>query len=309
MPTTLILDDFTGTSLDPAWTRHGVTSSQETWNNPGLTVSSLLNQGYLRPAPSGDFSVEIKVTISDTSHMFGPWILDANGNGIGGTWYTNPAAALVTSISAYGYSGTFAQVGSAQSTGRIRITKTGTSYTVAYSTNDGATWTAESPAITWAGTPTAVGFGAYYLTQATISATEFKVSSPGGSAPTGSLAATTPRATASLAGAYTAPAAPNGNLAAVTPRATVSLAGSYLSTATGSLAATAPRVAAALSGSYSGTTGTDTANLLNGRDRQASGYVTVTVPVVAVPGHLVVGERKDKARPLPTPTMVNGRPT
>lgn len=54
---------------------------------------------------------------------------------------------------------------------------------------------------------------------------------------------------------------------------------------------------------------TDTTNALNGRDRRGAATVEIDVPVAALPPGLSYGSRRDVARALPTPDLVNGRPT
>lgn len=308
MPTTLILDDFTGTSLDPAWSRHGgVTTTQETWNNPGLTVTNLAqNEGYLRSAPSGDFTVELDMTLTDTAHMMGPVILDDNGNGIGATWYTNPAAALVISVSNYSYGGSFAQVGTTQSAGRLRITKAGTTYTVAYSADNGATWTAETSALTWTGTPTQIGALATYLTQGSVKLIEFKV------AQTPTTTTVSPPAATATAATPVVTVAADAVVAAVAAGATASATAPSVSTVPLAVTVTAPAAQATASApvpQVSLLAQTDTTNRLNGRIRGGYGLATYDPGVAATPSTLVLGKRVDKAIPLPTPDLVNGRPT
>lgn len=69
--------------------------------------------------------------------------------------------------------------------------------------------------------------------------------------------------------------------------------------------ATATAHAPVVVGVYS--SATDTTNLAGGRVREATGAVTITRPVEAVP--VSVGTRVDKALAYPAPTMVDGRPT
>lgn len=75
----------------------------------------------------------------------------------------------------------------------------------------------------------------------------------------------------------------------------------------GTLSATLPRLTASLTGTY--VVGTDTSNRDWARRRGGIGLVTVEVPVAPVPPTRTRAPRVTKAVPLPTPTMVDGRPT
>lgn len=69
-------------------------------------------------------------------------------------------------------------------------------------------------------------------------------------------------------------------------------------------------IAVALDGGiFDAPTGTDTTNAASGRIREGVGTMTLTPPVAPVPPGLGYGHRVDKAVALPTPTLVDGRPT
>lgn len=56
--------------------------------------------------------------------------------------------------------------------------------------------------------------------------------------------------------------------------------------------------------------GTDTSNPLTGRTRTSlPAAVVVAYPIAPVPASLTLGYKYDKAVALPTPDMVDGRPT
>jgi hypothetical protein len=79
--------------------------------------------------------------------------------------------------------------------------------------------------------------------------------------------------------------------------------------ASGDLSIVLDAPAVALSGTYTGTSPTDTTNALNGVIFGGGGYLTWTPAVAAPPATLVLAVKVDKAVALPTPTMVDGRPT
>lgn len=76
---------------------------------------------------------------------------------------------------------------------------------------------------------------------------------------------------------------------------------------TGTLNAVLPKLTASLTGTY--VVGTDVSNRDWARRRGGMGLVTVEVPVAPVPPTRTRAPRVTKAVPLPTPTMVDGRPT
>lgn len=170
-------DDFSGGSLGAGWVRRGVVAGDETWG-ANLTVSLAHGEGYYRELPDGigsDFIVEAQIDLGNHGVMSGPWILNDSGFGVGATLYNNPSGLLVTSISSYDYGSSFQSLGVLLvDPVRFRLTKSGTSYTAAYSTDGGGSWTSETPALTWAGPPTRVGFGSWFSGQ-TITISDFLV--------------------------------------------------------------------------------------------------------------------------------------
>lgn len=176
------VDTFPGSSLDAAWSRRNVTTGDETFLSPGLRVNAFAaGDVYYRNAPAGDFSIELEFTAKSAGAiMMGPVIIDNSGNGVMGSTYTAPTGTLVLSMSAYSYGSTFQNAGGSMSTaGRVRLTKSGSNYTVAYSTNGGSSWSSESPNLAPSFTPTRVGFaGMAYGGDGTITAVEFKINEP-----------------------------------------------------------------------------------------------------------------------------------
>lgn len=132
----------------------------------GVYVSTLsAGEGYLTPCPSGDFEVIALVsrTIPISDRMIGPWIVDsATGHGVLGSWYSSPQSWLTLRSTGWTYTGGFTQgsnVNMPQATTALKLRKSGTNYYTSYSLDYGATWSAETPAQAWTGTPTHMGFG------------------------------------------------------------------------------------------------------------------------------------------------------
>lgn len=166
-------DDFTGASLDAKWTRHNLTSGDETydttdngWLVTTVPASGSADRQYHQAAPAGDFTIIMSQTIHSTSGgagtMVGPMIIDSSGNGIGFTPY-NDNNAYFWNLSSYAYSST----GPSQLWGYwdhmtgmkhwIRIRKSGTTYYASVS-RDGHRWSPEI-STTWGGTVDRIGFG------------------------------------------------------------------------------------------------------------------------------------------------------
>lgn len=160
-------DDFFD-ALPDGWAKRDTTAPTpptwgETYHADRLEVTGFVaGRAYLRPAPAeADFQLIVKMRRDVGGHMYGPIAVDDAGDGVIGSWYSSPASWLTLRSTGWGYSGGFTQ-GATESTPTgvhwLRLTKSGTSYTTAYSLN-GIAWSAETPALTWTGTPTKVGIG------------------------------------------------------------------------------------------------------------------------------------------------------
>lgn len=155
-------------ALGPSWTRRQVTSGDETWGPTGLEVDLVAGDYYFRPIPAGDVTiVALMERTTQAGSFIGPAVVDDVGTGIMSTFYHNPAGLITVLLATYTYagSGNFngPLAGSASMPAgahAIRLRKQGTNYYSSYSTDYGATWSAE--VTPWAGTsivPTRMGFG------------------------------------------------------------------------------------------------------------------------------------------------------
>lgn len=163
-------DHFTGPP-DARWNRVGYVAADEQYAMGGgtwLQVDTPRGAAnyYYQAAPAGDFTVVMKaILVKPITVMWGPLILDSSGNGVGAITYDNPDSVLVIPVSAGSYGGTYQNragpIHAAASVGLpiwYRLNKTGTAYKASASTN-GVIWRAWTPTITFATTPTRIGFG------------------------------------------------------------------------------------------------------------------------------------------------------
>jgi hypothetical protein len=145
----------------------------------GVQQAFSAGEAYLTPCPSGDFEVVALASRSATigGRMIGPMILDASGNGVQASWYDAPASYLTLKVSAWGYGSAFQQgptTSMPSSTTALRLRKSGTNYYTSYSTDYGATWSSETPALAHATfTPTQMGFGSILGAAQTVKLHEF----------------------------------------------------------------------------------------------------------------------------------------
>jgi hypothetical protein len=179
-------DAFSGPALSSEWTRQTITSSHETLDSSGMDLDVIgAGEGYYKSlaslglTASDDFTVEVEFGKSSTAAMIGPWILDDSGTGVQASNYSNPNALLTLRASSWGYGGSFAQgVAGNVNPCRLRLRKQGTSYYSSRSVDGGATWSVETTAFTWTGTPTRVGFGSILNSAALTNIKPFKVTKP-----------------------------------------------------------------------------------------------------------------------------------
>jgi hypothetical protein len=180
-PDGTVYDDFTGASLDAAWTRRNYTSGAETYqvgiDGSWIRISSAgraAGDGYLRSS-NGDGTYACKLYWRNYgSAVPGPGLalVDSAGSGVILAPYSSPIGMLLLALTTYSsYGGSFVQAGQpnqhasnalpavATMTDRIvwlYIRKSGTSCFGAYSF-DGVMWSPESEAFTWSGTMNRVG--------------------------------------------------------------------------------------------------------------------------------------------------------
>jgi hypothetical protein len=162
-------DHFAG-PLDPAWTRRNVAAVNESFDATATVLTSSFQAGpsdtqYLKPAPSGDFSIKMKMSVTGPATMLGPVILAANGDGVGASGYSDGHSYLWQMVG-YNYGTTGPRVsdlapGLAGAWHWIQLNRVGTSYKFRISLN-GFTWSAWSDPLAWAGTVDRVGFGRLY---------------------------------------------------------------------------------------------------------------------------------------------------
>lgn len=169
-------DDFTGASLAVKWSRAGnAVSGQESFqvDSDAATPTWMrwtrgATGGWIyQTAPAGDFTlIGCLGGWNGSGVMHGPVIVDSAGTGVGATFYSSPSSYLVTSLTTMAYASNFAQGAGMTnpydgSRVWLRLRKSGTSYFVSASF-DGEKWAPESTALTWAGTPTQIGFGHWF---------------------------------------------------------------------------------------------------------------------------------------------------
>lgn len=148
---TVYSDSFTGAGLSAGWVRQSVNTATEVWDGTGLTVSLAGGQGYTRSladcniAPGEDFTVEVELAAGNAGRMQGAAAVNDTGNGMTAAWFNNPNGLLTLTTTNWIYPGNFNNAGGVASyPSRLRLIKTGTTYTAQYSTNGGTTWSAAS---------------------------------------------------------------------------------------------------------------------------------------------------------------------
>ena len=169
-------DDFAAGSLDAKWNRVNLVSGNETFytdDNGWLEVdaSGAAGKVYWQNAPTGDYELIVSmlayVAEGSVDSMSGPIIVDSSGNGVGVSPFGDNLYAW--NIASYAFS---SYGGGSIQTGNVRIyengmqhwlslKKVGTNYSAAYSL-DGKIWSPRTSALSWGGTPTRIGWGAFY---------------------------------------------------------------------------------------------------------------------------------------------------
>lgn len=164
-------DDFSGTELDPKWTRGGVASAtKETSDGTGLKIAGAptTDNGlwrYLQPAPNGDFSIVMRMAgYNRQQGMMGPVMLNSVGNGVASSAYTAAATYYLWNVAGYAYSTTGPSHDPLNSLPAnngvsywIRLRKIGTSFYSDVSL-DGEGWLTTAGPLTYAGTISQIGF-------------------------------------------------------------------------------------------------------------------------------------------------------
>jgi hypothetical protein len=169
-------DDFDGASLNGRWSRHNVTSAEETYQDGngsclGLDLVSVAEdcEYYQTPGtmPTNcEVIVKVLSSMQPDFGMFGPIIVDSSGNGVGATAFND--ALWVWNISGWVQSGSGASGASAffalALTGFpywLKLRKAGTDYYASISWN-GYRWSDETSAYSSAGARDHIGFGRFY---------------------------------------------------------------------------------------------------------------------------------------------------
>jgi hypothetical protein len=167
-------DHCTGSGLATKWNRNGYVLADEQYQKGGgswlqVDAARAANNYYWQTAPaSGDYALVMGLVIQGggANIMFGPLILDSSGNGVQSAIYLSADGYYTLGCSAGAYNSTNTTVAAnglyVASTNRqrlwLRLKKVGTSYKSTYSL-DGATWAPETGGLTFATTPTRIGFG------------------------------------------------------------------------------------------------------------------------------------------------------
>lgn len=155
--------DFRLGSLPSGWAKQGAPT--ETFSGAGMVTTCPAAAGYhiAGLTLSAEYSVEVVITAQSTvsSVMFGPRLLTAAGAGLAASWYHSPSAVLLEGVGGHTYNGSFQQVGVGPPVypTRLRVRKSGTSFFASYSSDSGATWSADSPALISAAVIDRIGFG------------------------------------------------------------------------------------------------------------------------------------------------------
>lgn len=172
-------DDFAASSLDAKWTRHNLSSSDESYQvEDGSHMMVYLYGGsadklYYQTAPAGDFELVVSLTYYSGANTFvGPFVVDSSGNGVTFTAYSDNNAYMWKLASwVYDTNPSLANVGNNQGIGSffgpqgnriwLALNKTGTAYKGRIST-DGKNWSAYSGTTTQTFTVASIGFGRMY---------------------------------------------------------------------------------------------------------------------------------------------------
>lgn len=175
-------DDFSGSSLDAAWTRRNYTGGAEAYqvgpDGSYLRIAQTgraVGDGYFRTAPAGDWTFAMawvpRFYLSTAARAWGVAVVDSSGTGVGTVFYSAPIAELAGLITTYTtYGGHYVQPGGSGTDPNVNaisiptidmkvwvyLRKSGTSYYTAYS-YDGHLWSPESSGLTWAGTVDRIG--------------------------------------------------------------------------------------------------------------------------------------------------------
>lgn len=162
-------DHFTGASLDAKWSRVGYTSTGETFQQGGGTwfqqdTSKGSNCYYWQTAPAGDFTLVARIVGYATSHIFGLMVTDSSGNGVvsavaaGEGNYIGPLTAGAWAGGAVGFGAKSSEYAFSGAPTWLKLNKTGTAYKASLSAN-GQVWRPWTGTVTFATTPTRIGFG------------------------------------------------------------------------------------------------------------------------------------------------------
>jgi hypothetical protein len=177
-------DDFTAASLGGIWTRRNYVSGAEAYRvGPATTYLRIANagraagDGYFQTIsgslPDGIYAMAyIPRFYNSGAPAFGIAILDTNGTGVAIDFYSGPNTLLLIGLTTYtSYSGNYRQIGATGANPNqtifpgywpterkvwVYLRKAGTDYYCAASL-DGETWSPESGAYSWAGTPAKIG--------------------------------------------------------------------------------------------------------------------------------------------------------
>lgn len=168
-------DEFDTASLDAKWSRHNLTSGDETyqtddngWLNVFIPNGSPQARHILQSCPAGDWTAVVSMVmygVNSTNALVVLEAMDSSGNGISVSPYDD-GGYYMWFITAYDYSSTggggrwpgAVHMGGEKHWNRLR--KVGTTYYGSVS-RDGHIWSKEISA-TWAGTPDRFGFGRIY---------------------------------------------------------------------------------------------------------------------------------------------------
>jgi hypothetical protein len=106
-------DHFTGSSFDAKWTLRNITAASDVAfrhkDGSHIRVANVFastQRAIYQTTPSGDFEVQMKVTIMGGSnqHMVGPFIVDSSGNGVLCAYSGGSDQFVIWTMSAWAYS-------------------------------------------------------------------------------------------------------------------------------------------------------------------------------------------------------------